>query len=182
MTLACASFFASNVKNHCPGVLRDDWTFPFESCVVTERDSINRIYTHTTSLFQVHAPVKPSSGDSSVCIQQKCALALPAAGARGPFLGSLIAAGCLELSCRKLAGPRWACRRQQQCCHVPITPLIASDLSVVPQAAATELIVPTPELVIPKYCEAIHQTRRRPTRTVTVRFSAVPASSQHSLV
>jgi hypothetical protein len=37
------------------------------------------------------------------------------------------------------------------------------------QAAATELVVPTPELAIPKYCEAIHQTRRRPTRTVTVR-------------
>lgn len=36
------------------------------------------------------------------------------------------------------------------------------------QAAATELIVPTPELIIPKYCESIHQTRRRPTRTVTV--------------
>lgn len=37
------------------------------------------------------------------------------------------------------------------------------------QAAATELIVPTPDLVIPKYCEAVYQTRRRPTRTVTVR-------------
>jgi hypothetical protein len=36
------------------------------------------------------------------------------------------------------------------------------------QAAATELTFPVAELVIPKYCEAIHQTRRRPTRTVTV--------------
>jgi hypothetical protein len=163
-------------------VLRDDWTFPFESSVVTGPTSIHRDPTRTTCLLPVHAPVKPPSGDSSVCIQQKCALALPAAGARGPSLGSLIAAGCSEPSCRKLAGPRCACRQQQQCCQVPIIPQIASDLPVVPQAAATELIVPTPELVIPKYCEAIHQTRRRPTRTVTVRFSAVPASSQHSLV
>lgn len=36
------------------------------------------------------------------------------------------------------------------------------------QAAATELVVPSKDLVIPKYCESIHQTRRRPTRTVTV--------------
>lgn len=36
------------------------------------------------------------------------------------------------------------------------------------QAAATELVIPTPELVIPKYCESVHQTRRRPTRTITV--------------
>jgi len=49
-----------------------------------------------------------------------------------------------------------------------IHPLAATDPTS-SQAAATELVVPTPELIIPKYCEAIHQTRRRPTRTVTVR-------------
>lgn len=38
-----------------------------------------------------------------------------------------------------------------------------------PQAAAAELVVPTPDLMVPKYCESIHQARRRPTRTVTVR-------------
>lgn len=36
-------------------------------------------------------------------------------------------------------------------------------------AAAAELVVPTPDLMVPKYCESIHQARRRPTRTVTVR-------------
>lgn len=51
----------------------------------------------------------------------------------------------------------------------PHHPQQASDFGMVLQAAATELIVSTPELVIPKYCESIHQTRRRPTRTVTVR-------------
>jgi hypothetical protein len=36
-------------------------------------------------------------------------------------------------------------------------------------AASPTLIMPAaPELVVPKYCESIHQTRRRPTRTVQV--------------
>jgi hypothetical protein len=43
----------------------------------------------------------------------------------------------------------------------PSAPLRASL-----QAAATEVVVPT--LEVPKYCEAVYQTRRRPTRTVTV--------------
>ncbi|KAL6759003.1 GcpE protein-domain-containing protein [Haematococcus lacustris] len=35
-------------------------------------------------------------------------------------------------------------------------------------AAAPSLVLPaTPELLIPKYCESTHQTKRRPTRTVT---------------
>eukprot|EP00879_Flechtneria_rotunda_P030892 GHRR01033613.1.p1 GENE.GHRR01033613.1~~GHRR01033613.1.p1 ORF type:complete len:106 (-),score=5.99 GHRR01033613.1:362-679(-) len=43
-----------------------------------------------------------------------------------------------------------------------------SHLAAPSQAAATELLIPKPELIIPKYCESINQTRRRPTRTVTV--------------
>lgn len=38
--------------------------------------------------------------------------------------------------------------------------------------------MPTPELIIPKYCESIHQTRRRPTRTVTVRAPSCFASTR----
>eukprot|EP00775_Hariotina_reticulata_P001011 gene1011-1343_t len=47
------------------------------------------------------------------------------------------------------------------------------------QAAATELVLPASELVIPKYCEAIHQTRRRPTRTVTI--GPVKVGSEHPI-
>jgi (E)-4-hydroxy-3-methylbut-2-enyl-diphosphate synthase len=47
------------------------------------------------------------------------------------------------------------------------------------QAAATELMIPTPELVIPKYCESIHQTRRRPTRTITI--GPVKVGSDHRI-
>jgi hypothetical protein len=38
----------------------------------------------------------------------------------------------------------------------------------VSQAAAAELVIPSKELVTPKYCESIHQTKRRPTRTINV--------------
>jgi hypothetical protein len=41
------------------------------------------------------------------------------------------------------------------------------------QAAAAELVVPSKQLVTPKYCESIHQTKRRPTRTVHVSFFCV---------
>ncbi|MEW5297822.1 MAG: hypothetical protein WDW36_001004 [Sanguina aurantia] len=45
------------------------------------------------------------------------------------------------------------------------------------RAQVSSLIIPTPELVIPKYCESTHQTRRRPTRTVHV--GPVKIGSQH---
>ncbi|WIA43938.1 hypothetical protein OEZ86_010335 [Tetradesmus obliquus] len=45
------------------------------------------------------------------------------------------------------------------------------------QAAATELMIPTIDLDLPKYCESVHQTRRRPTRTVTI--GPVKVGSQH---
>eukprot|EP00879_Flechtneria_rotunda_P000533 GHRR01000637.1.p1 GENE.GHRR01000637.1~~GHRR01000637.1.p1 ORF type:complete len:730 (+),score=224.04 GHRR01000637.1:217-2406(+) len=47
------------------------------------------------------------------------------------------------------------------------------------EAAATELLIPKPELIIPKYCESINQTRRRPTRTVTI--GPVKVGSEHPI-
>lgn len=47
-------------------------------------------------------------------------------------------------------------------------------------AAATEIVVPSKELVIPKYCESTHQTRRRPTRTIKV--GNVDVGSAHKIV
>lgn len=74
---------------------------------------------------------------------------------------------------------RWQ-RHAQRCVRVQvgaeylIPRRAARDAStesiVASQAAAAELIIPDKELVIPKYCESIYQTRRRPTRTVTVRL------------
>jgi hypothetical protein len=46
-------------------------------------------------------------------------------------------------------------------------------LQVRAQASSTLVLPATPELVIPKYCESIHQTRRRPTRTVMVSGSGL---------
>lgn len=40
--------------------------------------------------------------------------------------------------------------------------------------------MPSKELIIPKYCESTHQTRRRPTRTVNV--SAAGSSQQPARV
>jgi len=49
---------------------------------------------------------------------------------------------------------------------------------MVPTRAASSLILPaSPTLLVPKYCETIHQTRRRPTRTVMV--GKVPVGSEH---
>ena len=41
------------------------------------------------------------------------------------------------------------------------------------QAAAAEVVAPSKELVLPKYCESTHQTRRRPTRTINVSLVVV---------
>jgi hypothetical protein len=41
-----------------------------------------------------------------------------------------------------------------------------------PQAAAAEVLVPSKQLITPKYCESINQTKRRPTRTIDVSSGA----------
>lgn len=45
------------------------------------------------------------------------------------------------------------------------------SLCLLPQVASADkaVIMPTTDLVLPKYCESVYQTRRRPTRTVNVR-------------
>eukprot|EP00197_Chlamydomonas_leiostraca_P002013 CAMPEP_0202857216 /NCGR_PEP_ID=MMETSP1391-20130828/243_1 /ASSEMBLY_ACC=CAM_ASM_000867 /TAXON_ID=1034604 /ORGANISM="Chlamydomonas leiostraca, Strain SAG 11-49" /LENGTH=714 /DNA_ID=CAMNT_0049535995 /DNA_START=93 /DNA_END=2237 /DNA_ORIENTATION=- len=50
-------------------------------------------------------------------------------------------------------------------------------LQVRAQSASTLIMPAAPELIVPKYCESIHQTRRRPTRTVMI--GKVPVGSQH---
>lgn len=46
-------------------------------------------------------------------------------------------------------------------------------------AATSELIVPPIDLIVPKYCESSYQTRRRPTRTVTI--GNVKVGSEHRI-
>lgn len=48
------------------------------------------------------------------------------------------------------------------------------------KAESGAVIIPPKDLVIPKYCESIHQTKRRPTRTIKVCIAAAsPALPAH---
>lgn len=54
-----------------------------------------------------------------------------------------------------------------------------SRVATVPKAAAAELVIPGKQLVTPKYCESIHQTKRRPTRTINI--GPVKVGSEHKI-
>lgn len=66
-----------------------------------------------------------------------------------------------------------ACPRQPEACNCAeggrgLTLTLRQNSPQNAQAAAAELVIPSKELLTPKYCESIHQTKRRPTRTINV--------------